>query len=251
MPLGSPRMPIIGITCHTHTDSSPRSAVGQTYIDAVVAAGGVPLCIPIGLDDAGLQATYELLDGLLLPGGEDVAPEQYREERHPMLGPVDEARDYLELTLATCALREDLPILGICRGIQVLAVAAGGTLYQDLTSQVPSVGGHTGRGLGRDYLSHEIDITAGTMLGGIIGHERVGVNSFHHQAVCNVPDGFLVSARSTDGVIEGIESGEHRFVVGVQCHPEGMWQTTGPRFSDLFRAFVAAASTGATRAVAV
>lgn len=240
------RMPIIGVSCHSYPEPSPRSAVGQAYIDAVVAAGGLPLLIPLGLDAAGLAAAYRMLDGLLLPGGEDVAPERYGQERHPMLGPVDEVRDEMELTLAEWALRDDLPLLGICRGIQVLAVAAGGSLYQDLASQVPSTGGHTGRGMKRDYLSHEIDIAPDSMLGEIIGSGRAGVNSFHHQAVRDVPARFLVSARSDDGVIEGIESTAHQFVVGIQCHPEGIWQTTAPRFAALFQAFVVAASAADT-----
>lgn len=251
MQMRLPGMPIIGVSCHSYSEPSPRSAVGQAYIDAIVAAGGLPLLIPLGLDEAGLATVYTMLDGLLLPGGEDVAPERYRQERHPRLGPVDEVRDELELTLADWALRDDLPMLGICRGIQVLAVAAGGTLYQDLASELPSSIEHPGRGLKRDYLSHEIDLAPGSMLGEMIGSRPAGVNSFHHQAVRDVPAGFLVSARSDDGVIEGIESTAHHFAVGVQCHPEGIWQTTAPRFAALFQAFVAAAAADNAEVAAV
>ncbi len=237
-----PRTPLIGITCHAFNTPSPRSAVGQPYIDAVVAAGGAPICIPLGLDATSFEVVYRSLDGILLPGGDDVAPERYGQERHPRLGLVDDDRDDLELTLAARALRDDLPLLGICRGIQVLAVAAGGTLYQDLPAQLGMSGIHGGRGMARDALTHEIEIAPGSMLAETVGGGTAGVNSFHHQAVCAVPAGFTVSARGADGVIEGIESPGHRFVVGVQCHPEGIWKTTGPRFAGLFRAFVLAAS---------
>lgn len=236
-----PRMPIIGLTCHPFNNPSPRSTVGQPYIDAVVAAGGAPVCIPLGLDVPALEAVYRSLDGLLLPGGDDVAPERYGEEPHAHLGAVDAAHDELELTLAAWALRDDLPVLGICRGVQVLAVAAGGSLYQDIPSQLGLPPGHGGRGMARDRLTHDIEIAPGSALGAAIGDGTIGVNSFHHQAVRAVPAGFRVSATSTDGIIEGIESPGHRFAVGVQCHPEGLWQTTGPRFAGLFRAFIAAA----------
>src|SRR5947209_19853668 len=125
------RQPIIGITCfafqappmHPALPTSPRSAVNQDYVDAIAAAGGAPICIPIDLPAAALRSVYSALDGLLLPGGDDVAPHRYRQEPHPRLGAVDDRRDELELTMASWALRDNLPILGICRGIQVLAGA--------------------------------------------------------------------------------------------------------------------------------
>lgn len=240
----TPRTPIIGLTCYADNNTSPRSAVGQAYIDAVVAAGGAPICIPLGLDTASLRAVYQTLDGVLLPGGDDVAPARYGQDPHPKLGAVDENRDELELTLANWALRDDLPLLGICRGVQVLAVAAGGSLYQDLAAQLEMPDAHSGRGRARDALTHEIDIARESKLAEMVGDGAVGVNSFHHQAIRDVPDGFTVSARAADGIIEGIESPGHYFVVGIQCHPEGIWQTTGPRFTGLFRGFVVAAARG-------
>lgn len=241
--------PLIGITCHSlpgpilHPAIGPllRSAVGQPYVEAIVAAGGAPLCIPLGLDEESLRRIYETIDGLLLPGGDDVAPARYGHEPHPMLGMVDDDRDELEITLATWALRDDLPVLGICRGIQVLAVAGGGTLYQDLPSEWESGLAHDVREYGRDYLSHEVAIEPDSRLATVLGCVATQVNSFHHQAVRDVPPGFMVSCRSTDGVVEAIESANHRFAVGVQCHPEGMWSTTAPHFSGLFTAFVNAA----------
>ena len=200
------------------------------------------MCIPRGLDTDSLRAIYATLDGLLLPCGDDVGPERYRHERHPKLGRVDEERDELEITMARWALDDDLPVLGICRGIQVLAVAAGGTLWQDLPSEWEAGIGHDIREYGRDHLCHAIAITPGTLLSAATGCSHTEVNSFHHQAVRDLPDGFVVSARADDGVIEGIESPQHRFAVGVQCHPEGTWMSTAPCFAGLFRAFVEAAA---------
>jgi putative glutamine amidotransferase len=238
------------MTCHVvypaalHPAIGPvaRSGVNQHYIDAVISAGGAPVLVPLGLDESGLASIYSTMDGLLLPGGDDVHPSRYGHEVHPKLGAFDHDRDDLELTLAAWALRDDLPVLGICRGIQVLAVAAGGTLYQDLPSQLQSDTLHDVRDFGRDHLTHGLEVEPGSRLADALGHTSHMVNSFHHQAVWDVPPDFEVSARSTDGVIEGIEGIHHHFAVGVQCHPEGIWSTTAPQFSGLFNAFVRAAS---------
>lgn len=232
--------PIIGITCFSLGGDCPRSAVNQSYIDAIVTAGGAPLCIPLGLDGQGIEQIYPLLDGLLLPGGVDVAPDEYGEERHSALGVVDEARDSLELTLTRHALRDDMPILGICRGIQLLAVAAGGTLYQDVPTQWGTHVRHEVREFGRDFLTHTIAIDSASHLGTALRCTSARVNSLHHQAVRDVPPGFVVTAQSEEGLIEAIEQPDHRFVVGIQCHPEEIWRTTAPEFAALFSAFVQA-----------
>lgn len=236
------RKPRIGITCHAFHDRVIRSAVGQQYVDAILAAGGAPVALPIGLGDESLDAVYAILDGLLLPGGDDVGPDRYGHAPHPALGTVDEVRDELELTVTQRALDDDLPILGICRGIQVLAVAAGGTLYQDIPSEVERFLGHDVRRHGRDHLSHDIEIKPASLLARVLGSTTSCVNSFHHQSVRDVPEGFTTTANAADGVIEAIEAPDKTFVLGVQCHPEGMWRTTAPEFAGLFRAFVEAAS---------
>lgn len=232
--------PIIGVTTFSLELPCPRSAVNQAYIDAIVSVGGSPICIPVGLDAESIQGVYGLLDGLLLPGGDDVAPMHYGQEPHPALGQVDTLRDVLELDLTRRALEDDLPILAICRGVQLLAVAAGGTLYQDLPSQRPSEIRHEVREFGRDHLSHTIDVDPASHLGHALCTSRLSVNSFHHQAVRTIPEGFAITATSPDGVIEGIEATASRFTVGVQCHPEEMWETTGRPFERLFRDFVEA-----------
>jgi putative glutamine amidotransferase len=216
----------------------------QSYVDAIEAAGGAPVGIPMGLSGSSLERIYSVLDGVLLPGGDDVAPERYGQVPHPQLGEVDGNRDELEITIARWAMRDDKPLLGICRGIQVLAVAAGGTLYQDLPSEWEGDFSHNVRDFGPDFLSHAIEVEDGSVLFQTIGRQVVEVNSFHHQAVRDVPQGFIVSARSTDGVVEGIEASELKFAVGVQCHPEHIWKTTAPDFRGLFESFVAAAING-------
>ena len=167
--------------------------------------------------------------------GEDPASSTRRREQD---------RDALEMEIATRALADGLPILGICRGVQLLAVAAGGTLWQDVPSQYETTMGHDVREHGRDHLCHEIEVAEGSRLQAAIGSTRATVNSFHHQAVRHVPAGFRVTARAGDGIIEAIEAEDERFVVGVQCHPEGMWRTTAPDFAGLFEAFVEAARAG-------
>jgi len=145
-------------------------------------------------------------------------------------------------------MRDGLATLGICRGIQVLAVAAGGTLYQHVPAELGTTTFHDVREHGRDHLCHDVEILPDSRLGAVLGCTRIDVNSFHHQAVKRVPPDFVVSARASDDVIEGIEATGPHFAVGVQCHPEAMWRTSGPQFAGLFRAFVVAAGERARRA---
>ena len=234
--------PIVGLTCHAIDEPVSRSAVTQQYVDAVLEAGGVPICLPLGMDLEGLRQAFRFVDGLLLPGGDDVAPERYGETRHPKLGKVDEMRDELELSAASLALEEDLPVLGICRGIQVLAVAAGGSLFQDVPTQWESRLPHDVRQHGRDHLCHEIEILPGSRLADALGTTTSMVNSFHHQAVRDLPPRFEATAHASDGIVEAIEARDKTFAVGVQCHPEAMWRSTAPEFAGLFAAFVRAAA---------
>lgn len=233
--------PLIGVTCFSLTVPCARSAVNQEYVEAVVSAGGSPVLIPVGLDVPAIERIYSMLDGLLLPGGDDVAPERYGHSRHPKLGEVDEARDELELEICRRALQDDVPVLGICRGIQVMAVAAGGSLFQDLPIEQGTEIRHEVREFGRDFLAHAVSVEPGSRLSSILGSCTVHVNSFHHQAVRDVPPGFTVTARAPDGVVEALEANGDRFAVGVQCHPEGMWSTSAKEFARLFSSFIDAA----------
>lgn len=227
---------------------------GAVYSQAVALAGGAPVLIPLELGERAWRSIYRRLDGLLLPGGVDVDPAHYGEARQPELGEVDDALDEAELLLTRWALEDDLPLLGICRGIQVLNVAAGGSLYQDLPAQVAGAQQHrfSPPKYPRDHLGHPVYIQADSRLARILGSARepggakglggveVLVNSRHHQAVKDVAPGFVVTARAPDGVIEGIERPDAPFCIGVQWHPESM-AAGDPQMLALFEAFVRAA----------
>jgi putative glutamine amidotransferase len=209
------------------------------YVRAVEKGGGLPLVLAPGLPaDAG--DLLDRVDALLLTGGADLDPAHYGEPPHPKLGKVLKERDAFELGLAREALRRDLPLLAICRGHQVLNVATGGTLVQDIPSQVRGAADHD-PDTERWQTCHEVEILPGTRLRAILGRDRVPVNSFHHQAVKTLGEGLSLSARSVeDGVVEGIEMPDHRFVVGVQWHPESFWDRP-ENFQPLFGALVQAA----------
>ncbi len=196
--------------------------------------------MPTPVDEAVLETIYRRLDGLLLPGGGDLDPAQYGQTRRAkLLGPDDDL-DRVELALARWALRDDLPVLAICRGIQVLNVAAGGTLIQDIRSDRPGALAHeSGPVLDWDLIAHEVSITPGTRLAGLVGGEPLAVNSRHHQAVDRVAEGFVVCAAASDGMVEAMEHPGRRFALGVQFHPEDLFETQ-PRLAALFAGFVAA-----------
>ena len=237
--------PIIGITCGRYQLEGGWERCGQnmSYIHAVALVGGAPLLIPLVEDHEALRAVYEKMDGLLLSGGVDVEPRRYGQSPHENLGAVDLLRDEVELTLTQWAVEEDRPILAICRGIQVLNVALGGTLYQDIPSQAPGALAHPYQpGKARDYLAHSVELEAGTLLAEMLSPagKSVTVNSMHHQAVWDVSPGCLITARAPDGMIEGIEHQQRRFVVGVQWHPEEMVDSY-PLMRGLFCSLVEAA----------
>jgi len=237
--------PIIGITCGRYQLDGGWERCGQnmSYINAVALAGGAPLLIPLFTDEIALRAIYRMLDGLLLSGGVDIDPSRYGQTPHEKLGAVDALRDEVELTLTRWAVEEDKPVFAICRGIQVLNVALGGTLYQDIPSQIESALQHPYQpGKARDFLAHSVELVPHTLLADMLSlsENSVAVNSMHHQSLWDVAPGCIVTARAPDGVIEGIECPQHRFVVGVQWHPEEMVDGY-PIMHGLFRSFVEAA----------
>jgi putative glutamine amidotransferase len=247
--ISTDRRPLIGIPS---ASLEPPSAPGARYFQfngnypaALAASGALPIVIPLDLPEDVLRAIFERLDGLCLPGGVDVDPACYVEERHPALGKVDAHRDAMELTLARWALAADLPVLGICRGIQLLNVAAGGSLYQDLPAQLPSAGRHDFKLSESPWERpvHRIRVAGGSRLAGIFGTGELMTNSFHHQAVKQPADGFVTVAWAGDGVVEGIENPSRRFAMAVQWHPEGMYRTD-PLARRLFDAFVEATRRG-------
>jgi putative glutamine amidotransferase len=238
-------LPVIGITGRTDQSARPPNiflfSISRTYVQAVELGGGAPVIIPPHLEEAELRAIFERLDGLLLSGGGDIEPSFFGEEDSGLLWVVDERRDRLELALARWALAEELPLLAICRGHQVLNVAAGGTLIQDIPAFVPGALNHsTVAGRPKSAVTHMVEVAAGSRLAALIGAGDLGVNSAHHQAVKAVGDGLIVTARAPDGIIEGLEIADHPFCVGVQWHPEAMVESQ-PAMRRLFEGLAEAA----------
>jgi len=219
--------PLIGITC-VFDAGEDRAFLPRRYIRSVEASGGLPVLLP-PVDDALVGTLAGHLDGLLLPGGGDLDPVHFGEEPQSGLGSIAPAQDALELGLVAAMKELGKPVLGLCRGAQVINVALGGTLHQDI------------RGAGvlkhfqeapRWYPTHGIEVVGGSLLAELLGAGSLRVNSFHHQAVARPAPGVAVSARSADGIVEGIEDEEGRFL-GVQWHPEWLWENE-PRFLALF-----------------
>jgi len=224
--------------------------MNHRYYVAVAQAGGAPFMIPLLDDEEALRAMYETLDGVFLAGGVDLDPPSYGEEPHEWCGRTDPERDRVELLLTRWALADGKPILGVCRGMQVINVATGGTLLQDCTQQLPGSIKHDyfpGAGYERDYLAHEIDLTEESRLREIFGAERVHVNSMHHQGICQLGEGLMVTAVAPDGLAEALETADGRYVVGVQWHPEMLVDDdAGTR--RLFESFIAASAEFGRRA---
>jgi len=199
----------------------PRFGINQSYVRALVAAGCAPVLIPLLDDDERLRAIYERLDGIVLPGGADIAPQEYGERPIGDLNVVEAARDRTELTLARWAFADDLPTLGICRGQQVLNVALGGSLWQDLRHQgVTQVEHSDADGRARTAMIHRVRLDPDSRLAQLIDETDIEVNSLHHQAVKTVAPQLKVVGKSEDGVIESLESYDRRFLIAVQWHPE-------------------------------
>lgn len=218
----------------------PRFGVNQSYVRALVEAGCAPVLIPILDDDDRLRAIYERLDGIVFPGGADVAPREYGEDPIGSLNEVEAPRDRTELTLARWAFADDLPTLGICRGQQVLNVALGGSLFQDLRHQgATSVEHSAADGRARTALVHRVRLDPDSRLAQLIDETDVQVNSLHHQAVKDVAPPLRATGRSDDGVIEALESDDRRFLIAVQWHPEEI--SALPWVRRLFSGFARAA----------
>jgi putative glutamine amidotransferase len=238
------RYPIIGLpTLPIPAGAKPaRFGINEAYVRAIEAAGAAPVLIPLLEDPDRLEAIYRRLDGMVLPGGEDVAPDRYGERPiRDDLNEVEPQRDRVELELARWAVRDDLPTLGICRGQQVLNVALGGSLYQDLLYQKATQLEHSHlHGKGRSGLVHTVRLDPESRLAQLIDETVIDVNSLHHQAVKEVAPRLRITGRSEDGVIEALEAPDHRFLISVQWHPEEI--TDLDWVQRLFSGFVKAAS---------
>ena len=227
--MNADRRPLIGITVGPPADDSPFLQTRSTYAHAIEVAGGVPVLIP-PMGDSALEALLGRLDGIVFPGGADVDPIHYAEERHPKTDAVAEL-DTLELAVARWAIESEMPILGICRGQQLLNVALGGSLIQHLDD-------HRQPG-DRTTLTQPLRVEPGSRLAGIFGSTRIEANTMHHQAVLALGRGLKAVAWAEDGIVEGVESDEHPWLLMVQFHPEELVGFHEPS-QRLFSEFVTA-----------
>lgn len=226
-------MPLIGITCG-QDHSTGRVFLAEHYYRCIDKAGGVPILLPPITSQ--VKNYLKTMDGLLLSGGTDVDPQYFQEEPLPGIGKITPDRDQFEIALTEEALSLDMPILAICRGIQVLNIAAGGGIYQDLYRQQPNCIEHRQQAP-RWHASHSIKIDKESLLFELFKAESIMVNSFHHQAIHPLAEGFRAIAKSSDGIIEAVQLHKKGFVVGVQWHPECMVERY-PQQQRLFDYFV-------------
>jgi putative glutamine amidotransferase len=238
--------PLIGIGADIgpdviHSSSREQTFGYMTYVKSLERAGAIPVLIPPQAEN--VDELLESLDGVLLAGGEDCDPAVYGEERHPTVEPMDHRRQSSDLTLAARAYERGVPLLGICLGMQVINVVAGGTLVQDIQSEHPDAMDHASEPSERSR--HEVDVDPGSRLATIIGAGRKEVNSSHHQAVRTPGSRLKVTAKAPDGIVEALEDPQHPFCLGVQWHPEDMQGEESA--TTLFAAFVEAARTYAER----
>lgn len=231
--------PIIAITVGRQNHYTPQRQVQTVtvgcdidYTTAVMRAGGAPVLLPCVADRTAIRAVLEVADGVLLSGGGDIHAHAYGEEPHPLSKYQDHLRDEAEFLVTTEAMALGLPILGICRGLQVLNVALHGTLIQDVPSQVPGAIKHFSEGLDV-VLLHHVDLEAGSQLAGVLQTDSLAVNSWHHQAIKEPGVGLRINCRARDGVIEGVEAADGRPVLAVQFHPEEC-AASYPQFQLLF-----------------
>ena len=246
MNIKSQKNPVIGISASLLTIETgwfkgrERVYVGQDYIQAITRAGGIPIVLPIINKIEEINQQLELIDGLLLSGGYDIHPQLYGEEPDQLLRSIYPPRDEYEIQLIKQAVFLEKPIFGICRGLQLLNVAFGGTLYQDISYHSSTVLKHTQQ-TNVEFASHDVEILEGTKLHSILGMTSLSTNSFHHQAIKQIASGWQVNAKTQDGLIEGAEKKDAQFVLGVQWHPELMFDKSHDIFR-IFKAFVAHAA---------
>ncbi|HLI08511.1 MAG TPA: gamma-glutamyl-gamma-aminobutyrate hydrolase family protein [Ktedonobacteraceae bacterium] len=241
--------PLIGIPCYAGIHEGTHRPIygnNRAYTQAVEAAGGVAVLIPLVHDVTILDVLIDRLDGILFPGGKDIAPSCYGEQPHPLLGAVDPQQDEVELALARRVIERDMPTLGICRGMQLLNVALGGSLYQDIGAQVRDSLKHCHDDQPRSQLIHNIQIEPGSRMEHILGTCEVWTNSLHHQSVKQPGKGVIISGKAEDGVAELLEVRDHYFMVAVQGHPEEIY-TRETVWSRVFSAFISACEAGAMR----
>lgn len=235
--------PLIGLTTYRNMSEQgyPRFSVSEAYTSSIISAGACPVLIPLGLPEELVNELLNRLDGVLFTGGGDISPEMYGQPDHSSIEGIDPDRDQVELMMITQAIQKGLPLMGICRGLQIINVALGGDLYADILEQhaqplkhqyYPDYPG--------EYLAHEVSIEQASMLVKVFPDARVPVNSLHHQGVRNLAPGLKPAAFAPDGIIEAFEITGHPFGLAVQWHPENLQEHENMR--RLFRIFVEAST---------
>ena len=232
--------PVIAVTASlldASDDRPPRVALNAAYLRAIEQAGGLPWLLPPGLEPVTIRTVLDRCDGLMLTGGGDISPARYREPLTGSIG-ISEPRDTMEFAALEIALERQIPLLAICRGLQVLNVALGGSLWQDLPSQRPSDITHS-QSDDRHIATHHVAVEPESKLAAALGATSIETNSMHHQGINRLGEGLCAVARTTDGLIEGIELPNCPFALAVQWHPEEL-TATHEHARNLFAAFVAA-----------
>ena len=231
------KKPVIGILgAHMSNNGGPAPVpadyVNHAYCSGVENAGGIPILLPVLKDPTDMDPVLAMCDGLLIPGGVDVDPRFYGEDPSPLLGSLDSAMDRFWIHAANYALEHNMPVLGICRGLQLVNVAFDGSLYQDLSYMNPDHMLHSQK-QNRDYLIHQVTIAADSHLASILGKEPVYTNTLHHQCVKEPGKGLKITAHTADGIPEAMETANGQFIL-VQWHPEEL-QNSEPRMRGLFK----------------
>jgi putative glutamine amidotransferase len=230
--------PLIGITTRNGKDGDghPLTALQHTYTRAILQAGGLPILIPSMLMEEDFLDLYSRVSGILFTGGGDVSLEYFNGSAHPRIGEVDQARDLTEISLMRAAVNDGKPILGICRGAQVMNVAFGGTLYTHIHDQLKGALDHDYPGDLRRILVHPVRVDESTRSAEIFGETLLNVNSLHHQGLKDIAPGLLATGYAPDGLVEVVEMPDHPYAVSVQWHPE--WLTDQIPMQKLFKSFV-------------
>jgi putative glutamine amidotransferase len=230
--------PLIGITTRNgkDPDGHPTTALQHTYTRAIIQAGGLPIPIPSMLPEEDFMALYSLVEGILFTGGGDVSLDYFAGADHPRIGEVDKPRDITEINLMQSAVKDGKPVLGICRGAQVMNIALGGTLYTHIYDQLPGALDHAYPGDLRRALVHPVSVDKSSHSAEIFGETQLQVNSLHHQGLKDLAPGLLATGHAPDGLVEVVELSEHPYAVAVQWHPE--WLTDQLPMRRLFKSFV-------------
>lgn len=229
--------PVIGLTSqYEHLIGRKMIKMNNTYVNAVESSGGVPIVLPIikGLGD--IERYLDLVDGLILTGGGDVSPIFFGEEPLKEVDSICLSRDNMEIELFKKAYERNIPILGICRGLQVINIALGGTLYQDINVQVPNVIGHMcSYNIHQGY--HTTNLLEDSILNSIFKTDKLIVNSQHHQSIKDLGKDLKISSTTIDGIVESIESTNEKWLLGTQFHPEVMIESDD-KFMEIFKLFI-------------